>query len=653
MSSGIKHFFDLPSSRWWTRRNRLILGSISVAVLVLLLGLVLVRHISRRGWPQTQGTITVAGLSAQVMIVRDANGVPHIFAETAEDAVFAQGYVHAQDRFWQMEMSRRRGSATLAQLLGERMTASDVRWASLGLRDIAQRILGEIDPDSIVVLDAYSAGVNAWLDAHSQELPLEFGLLSWRGGDVGDPVSWTTLDSLVVALSHVWYLGAPRINPSLAQQVAQRVGPQRAAFLLDAPSGDLTEFAADMPFPGFDELTGLLPRPWALRGRVTWISGDHTASGRPLFGVDLPSGLELPVPWYVMTWQVDSGWGAGASVPGVPGIVVGVDDAGTWESWPNPQYTMLSALRELSPGREVLPWQRWLVAALLSASDVSKAGDTQVPRSLDEFREYQQDTFSTRARRLVPLLLDVEPVGWRQERVSGMLRKWDFRIAENNKEAPFFVVYQLELARQAFGDELGDDLFEAYVAQSDQYQVSLDRLVENPDDPWWDDVTTRERERRDDIVQRAYEPALEWIGRNYGDLHMLWEWDLVHSSRLHHALGDIWPWDQLLSRDLSPDGWAATVNASPGGLPCTGGICLGGDLYRAKAVYGYRQILDGSDPSVLWFSLLPGQSGHAFHRHYDDLLDPWLEGKYIPLRRASSPRDVAGAEAILSLVPER
>ena len=145
---------------------------------------------------------------------------------------------------------------------------------------------------------------------------------------------------------------------------------------------------------------------------------------------------------------------------------------------------------------------------------------------------------------------------------------------------------------------------------------------------------------------------MEWIGRNYGDLHMLWEWDIVHGSRLHHPLGDAWPWDQLLSRDLYPDGWTDTTNASPGGLPCTGGICMGGDFFRAKAVYGYRQILDLSDPSTLWFTLLPGQSGHPFHAHYDDLMDEWLQGAYMPLHLSASPDHVQEAKSVLVLTPE-
>jgi penicillin amidase len=134
---------------------------------------------------------------------------------------------------------------------------------------------------------------------------------------------------------------------------------------------------------------------------------------------------------------------------------------------------------------------------------------------------------------------------------------------------------------------------------------------------------------------------------------MLWEWDIVHGSRLHHALGDAWPWDQLLSRDLNPDGWADTANASPGGLPCVGAMCMGGDLFRAKAVYSYRQILDASDLSTLWFALLPGQSDHPFHPHYDDLMDEWLAGEFVQLRLAPTPDAVQGTESVLILKPSK
>jgi penicillin amidase len=149
------------------------------------------------------------------------------------------------------------------------------------------------------------------------------------------------------------------------------------------------------------------------------------------------------------------------------------------------------------------------------------------------------------------------------------------------------------------------------------------------------------------MLRRAYEPALEWIGRNYGDLHMLWEWDLVHGNYLRHPLGDAWPWDQLLNSYLALDGWSDTVNASPGGGP----LEWGGEHFRARAVYGYRQMVDLSEPDRLWFALLPGQSGHPFHAHYDDLRDEWLAGEYVSLRLAASPAGVEGAEDVLLLKP--
>ncbi len=623
-------------------------------MVVTSIGGLLARHFTRRGWPQTEGTLTLKDLRAPVTIVRDGYGVPHIFAENEHDLFFAQGYTHAQDRFWEMELNGRRGRGTLTELLGGGAVENDERWGALNLADVAERALSEMDAETRAPLEAYAAGVNAWLETHRGRLPFEFSLLDWRGrGAESPPAPWTAEETLIVALVLSLQAGPNRIAPSLAAQVVEQVGSEHGVFLSGSESGDVDRFSADMPPQVLGGAASPLPRRWALGSQVTSVSGAKTVSGKPMLAVDLPAGLDLPAPWYVMAWRIGKDGAAGASVPGLPGLVVGTDDKAAWERWANPpEFAVLSLLKELVPGRETPPWQRWLLGALLNRGKSRQLDGDQAPRTMDELRTQQLDTLSARAKRLIPLLVQIEPEGWRQERVTGMLRKWDYRVGDNNKEAPFFAVYQLGLARAAFADELGDDLFEAYAAQSDLYQTALDQIIGDPSNAWWDDVTTPEQEQRDDIVKRAYEPALEWIGRNYGDLHMLWEWDLVHGSRLHHALGDAWPWDQLLNRDLYPDGWADTINASPGGLPCTGGLCMGGDIFRAKAAYGYRQIIDANDPSTLWFTLLPGQSGHPFHAHYDDLLDEWLAGEYLPLRLAASPGGVDGAESVLVLTPQ-
>src|ERR671911_410370 len=117
----------------------------------------------RQSLPRTEGEVPVAGLSRPVEILRDAYGIPHIFAGTLEDAHFALGYVHAQDRLWQMEMNRRIGSGTLAEVLGPPALETDRFMRTLGLRRVAAENLRRYDDETRGQLEAYAAGVNAFL----------------------------------------------------------------------------------------------------------------------------------------------------------------------------------------------------------------------------------------------------------------------------------------------------------------------------------------------------------------------------------------------------------------------------------------------------------------------------------------------------------
>lgn len=133
----------------------------------------------------------VPGLKAQARLVRDANGIPHIFAQNDHDVFFLQGWVHAQDRLFQMDAARRQASGTLAELLGPAALQSDVELRTIGLRRAAERSLPLVSPRARAALEAYSAGVNAFLASHP--LPPEYGLLELT--EVGP---WSPLDSLVI-----------------------------------------------------------------------------------------------------------------------------------------------------------------------------------------------------------------------------------------------------------------------------------------------------------------------------------------------------------------------------------------------------------------------------------------------------------------------
>src|SRR5688572_9726267 len=130
----------------------------------------------RRSLPLVEGELALAGLSGRVEILRDPYGIPHIFAASVEDAQFALGFVHAQDRLWQMEMNRRIGSGRLAELLGPGALEADRFMRTLGLRRVAQENLERYDAETRRHLDAYAAGVNAFLDARPV-LPPEYWLL--------------------------------------------------------------------------------------------------------------------------------------------------------------------------------------------------------------------------------------------------------------------------------------------------------------------------------------------------------------------------------------------------------------------------------------------------------------------------------------------
>ncbi|MDA1217761.1 MAG: penicillin acylase family protein, partial [Chloroflexi bacterium] len=140
--------------------------------------------------PKTRGTTTIAGLDGQVEIVRDAAGVPHIFASTDHDAFFAQGYVHAQDRMFQMEFQRRTGAGRLSEMLGKATLDTDKFLRTVGFYRAARSAFDALNPQSKAALEAYTAGINAWL-AENQMLPLEFVILGVQ------PEPWTVYDSLV------------------------------------------------------------------------------------------------------------------------------------------------------------------------------------------------------------------------------------------------------------------------------------------------------------------------------------------------------------------------------------------------------------------------------------------------------------------------
>jgi penicillin amidase len=240
-------------------------------------------------------------------------------------------------------------------------------------------------------------------------------------------------------------------------------------------------------------------------------------------------------------------------------------------------------------------------------------------------------------RSLVEHLLALLPEGWLQIRVHGMLKQWDFdtsgKTRLGNASTAVYNAWIWYLARGTFEDELGPDLFARYWATGLAPQV-LAKLAEKPDDPWWDDVATPQRETRDDIIRRAYAEALDYLGRHYGDLHTIWEWDTMHAARFRHPL-DAWWSSWLLDRAGKLGGEAPYDPAQPGNSY---------DAYGPVLIPSLRIDQNG-------FALAGGQSGNPFSPHYADLLDVWAQGRTVPLQDAARPQDLRDVEDVLVLMP--
>ena len=283
----------------------------------------------RQSLPQTKGEIRLAGIGAPVEILRDRYGIPHIFAASLEDANFALGYVHAQDRLWQMEMSRHIAAGRVAELVGAGALEGDRFLRTLGVRRAAEANLRALDTETRSLLEAYAAGVNAFL-ASNPVLPLEF----WLTG--AQPEPWTPADSVAWTKMMAWDLGGNFRSELLRMSLAKTLPLERIHQILPPYPGEQPPVIANLK-----ELYGPLERDAVQLARFApdndglgsnnWVvAGEHTASGKPLLANDPHLGLTAPPVWYFAHLSAPGMNAIGSTLPGVPGVILGRNERIAW-----------------------------------------------------------------------------------------------------------------------------------------------------------------------------------------------------------------------------------------------------------------------------------------------------------------------------------
>ncbi|MGH8706927.1 MAG: penicillin acylase family protein, partial [Burkholderiales bacterium] len=202
----------------------------------------------RQSLPQEEGEVRLPGLAQPVEVLRDGHGVPHIAARSFTDALHALGFVHAQDRLWQMEVNRRTAAGRLAEAFGQSALETDRFLRTLGIRRAAEANFKNLDAETRGMLEAYAAGVNAFL-ASKPVLPIEF----WMTGV--NPEPWTPVDSLGWVKMMAWDLGGNWRSELLRLRLAKTLPNARLHELLPPYPGE-----SHPPLPELRQLYGGLER---------------------------------------------------------------------------------------------------------------------------------------------------------------------------------------------------------------------------------------------------------------------------------------------------------------------------------------------------------------------------------------------------------
>jgi len=367
-----------------------------VAVLALVAG-GLVTYSVRRAFPQHGGELRLAGLSAPVTVYRDAFGIPQVYAQSAPDLFRAQGYLHAQDRFWEMDFRRHVTAGRLSELFGRDQVRTDAFLRTLGWRRVAEQEWGLISADAKANLEAYADGVNAWLAGRdTADVSLEYSILGLQSSGY-EIERWQPADSLAWLKAMAWDLRgnmeseigrAMLLASGLTRTQVEQLYPAypydrnrpivaggtvvNGAFTVAGAASPVAPPAAApaLPREAKDVLAGLEARIDALPpligdggpgiGSNSWVIGGRlTATGKPLLANDPHLSPSMPGIWYQMGLHCTCEFNVeGFTFSGVPGVVIGHNERIAW-GFTNLDPDVTDLYLEKVDGDRVLEGQQW------------------------------------------------------------------------------------------------------------------------------------------------------------------------------------------------------------------------------------------------------------------------------------------------------
>lgn len=314
---------------------KILIGVSSSLIILLLAAGFIFYHMLRASLPDYSGTVKSENISSEIKIYRDSLAVPYIIAKTPEDAAFALGYAHAQDRMFSMDMARRAAEGRLSQVFGKSTVAFDRMFLTVGIKDISEKILRSINPETRKMLNAYAAGVNLYIKNAAGNYPVEFYILGYQ------PQKWKPVNSIEIMRMMGWELNISWWVDFSFTELIQKLGDAKVKEILP----EYSENAPTIIPPGisrYPKITDSFIRTDKLfRQFIGWtgthigsnnwiVDGKKSVSGMPIIANDTHLGYSAPDKWYAAVIKGGDWIASGFTLPGAPAVVIGKNPNISW-----------------------------------------------------------------------------------------------------------------------------------------------------------------------------------------------------------------------------------------------------------------------------------------------------------------------------------
>jgi len=311
------------------------IGIVVSLIIIFVVGGYIFYHTLTASLPAYNGELKAPSLKSEVKIYFDSLAVPYILAENDNDVAFALGYLHAGERMFSMDLIRRAGEGRLSEIFGEETVPFDMMFRTVGIYRTAMMIKNKMNPDALKLLEAYSRGVNYYLEEMKNKYPVEFDVLGYQ------PEKWKPEHSIMVIRMMAWELNLGWWTDLTFTELVQKLGEEKVKEILpdypeNAPTiipSNIKKFAqvnsdfikTDKEFRKFMGMTG------THLGSNNWVvNSQMSSSGKPIIANDPHLAFRAPGIWYAAVIKSPSWNAAGVTLPGVPGIVIGKNDNISW-----------------------------------------------------------------------------------------------------------------------------------------------------------------------------------------------------------------------------------------------------------------------------------------------------------------------------------